>query len=309
VIGREGPGGALAETPALEVRGVTKSYGDFVLDDVSLTLPRGYIMGLVGPNGAGKSTLVRLILGVARRDGGEIRVLGMDPRDHEVAVRSRVGFVHEDPSFYDGLPVDRCARLLGSFYARWDHDRFRGLAADFELPLGKRVGALSRGMRTRFALTLALAHRPDLLVLDEPTSGLDPVFRRELLDRLSMVLSDGGTSILFSTHITSDLDRVADHITFLRRGRVVFSGRRDEVLEPWALVKGERGVLDAETLTLFRGLVESDYGFTGLTDDPAAARARLAGASIIIERATLEDVVFYTGRSGRGGMELRARRD
>ncbi len=306
---RDAPDGPRVQPAALELRGVTKSYGDFVLDDVSLTLPRGYIMGLVGPNGAGKTTLVRLILGLARRDRGDLRVFGLDPLAQPVAVRSRIGFVHEDQRFYDGLAVDSCARVLGRFYAHWDHDRFRHLAADFDLPLRKRVGALSRGMRTRFALALALAHRPDLLVLDEPTAGLDPVFRRELLDRLALVMDEDGTSILLSTHITSDLDRVADHITFLRRGRVVFSGRRDEVLEPWTLVKGGLELLDAETRTLFKGVVESDYGFVGLTDDPAAARRRLAGAAIVIERATLEDIVFYTGRSGRGGMELRARRD
>jgi ABC-2 type transport system ATP-binding protein len=288
----------------LELRGVTKSYEGFTLENVSFTLPRGYIMGLVGPNGAGKTTLVRLILNLVQADAGEIRVFGANPGSNEAAVRSRIGFVHENPAFYDALPVARAAAVMGSFYATWDDARFRALCAEFELPLHRPVRSLSRGMRTRFALAVALAHRAELLLLDEPTSGLDPVFRRDLLDRLAGVIEDGEASILFSTHITSDLDRIADYVTFLQRGRLVFSAARDEVLERWALVKGDTDLLDEGIRTLFSGMVTGEYGFIGLTDDPAAVRGRLAGASIVIEKATLEDIVFYTGRTGRGGVDL-----
>jgi ABC-2 type transport system ATP-binding protein len=288
----------------LELRGVTKSFEGFTLDDVSFSLPRGYVMGLVGPNGAGKTTLVRLILNLARPDAGEIRVFGLDPADAEADVRSRIGFVHENPSFYDALPVERAAAVMGSFYATWDDARFRALGAEFELPLRRPVRSLSRGMRTRFALAVALSHGAELLLLDEPTSGLDPVFRRELLDRLAGVIEDGEASILFSTHITSDLDRIADYVTFLQRGRVVFSATREEVLERWALVKGGTEVLDGETRKLFHGLVTGEFGFVGLTDDPEGVQDRLAGAPLVVEKATLEDIVFYTGRTGRGGMDL-----
>lgn len=295
--------------PILELRGVTKAYDGFALRDVSLSLPRGYIMGLIGRNGAGKSTLVRTILNLVRVDAGEVRVFGLDPRTHEVAVRSRIGFVHESPAFYDALSVERSASVVGAFYPTWDDARFRTLAGDFDLPLHRRVGNLSHGMRTRFALAVALAHRAELLVLDEPTSGLDPVFRRDLLDRLSEVIGDGETSILFSTHITSDLDRIADYITFLRRGRVVFSSARDEVLGRWVLVKGGRELLDDETRRLFRGIETSAFGFIGLTDDEGAARARLVDGPIVVEQATLEDILFYTGRTGREGVDLHAPRN
>lgn len=288
----------------LELRGVTKSFEGFTLDDVSFSLPRGYIMGLVGPNGAGKTTLVRLILNLARPDAGEIRVFGLDPAVAEADVRSRIGFVHENPSFYDALPVERAGAVMGSFYCTWDDARFRALSAEFELPLRRPVRSLSRGMRTRFALAVALSHGAELLLLDEPTSGLDPVFRRELLDRLAGVIEDGEASILFSTHITSDLDRIADYVTFLQRGRMVFSATREEVLARWALVKGGAEVLDGETRKLFRGLVTGEFGFVGLTDDPEGVQDRLAGAPLVVEKATLEDIVFYTGRTGRGGMDL-----
>ncbi len=284
--------------PILDVRRVTKSYGDFTLADVSFALPRGYIMGLVGPNGAGKTTLVRLILGLLRPDGGDVRVFGLDARRDGVAVRSRIGFVHEVPHFHDHLSVDRAAAVVAAFYPTWDRDEFARLVAAFGLPRGQRLRSLSRGMRRRFALAVALAPRAELLVLDEPTSGLDPVFRRELLDRLSAYIGGGTTSVLFSTHITADLERTADYITFLHKGRVVVSSTRDEIRERWALVKGDPAWLDEAGRRRLHGVTISSVGFTALTDDPAWARACF-GETALIEPATLDDVMFHTTRKAR----------
>jgi ABC-2 type transport system ATP-binding protein len=288
---------------------VTKAYEGFALRDVSFSLPRGYIMGLIGHNGAGKTTLLRLILNLVSPDAGEIRVFGKDHRREEVAVRSRIGFVHENPTFYGSLSVEKAAAVIGPFYPTWDETTFRSLASEFELPLNKKLKALSQGMRTRFALSVALAHGAELLLLDEPSSGLDPVFRRGLLDRLSGIIAGGEASVLFSTHITSDLDRIADFVTFLQRGRMVFSTTQEEILERWALVKGGLDLLDADTRRLFSGIVTSEFGFVGLTEDVAEARARMSGAAVIVEPATLEDVVFYTGRTGQGGLELHGDKD
>jgi ABC-2 type transport system ATP-binding protein len=291
--------------PILEVRGVRKAYEGFLLKDVSFSLPRGYIMGLIGPNGAGKTTLLKMILDLVRPDAGEIRVFGTDANRGGEAVRTRVAFVHEEPSFYGALPAERVAEIFRIFYPTWDAEAFRGLAKEFGVPLGKRLKTLSQGMRTRFALCAALAHQAELLLLDEPSSGLDPAFRRELLDRLSGVIEGGQASVLFSTHITSDLDRVADYITFLRDGCLQFTLTREEVLERYALVKGDPGILTEEVRALFSGLVVGDFGFVALTDDVGATREALGGESVVVDRATLEDVVFYTGRKGKGGMRFR----
>jgi ABC-2 type transport system ATP-binding protein len=292
------------DEPVLELTGVVRAYEGFALKDVSFSLPRGYVMGLVGPNGAGKTTLIRLALGLERAQAGEIRVFGLDPLRHEVEVRSRIGFVHETAALYDGLSVERAGVVIGRFYAGWDDACFCELMAAFELPPRRRIGTLSHGMRTRFALATALAHDAELLVLDEPTSGLDPVFRRELLDRLSALVAEREISILFSTHITSDLDRTADYLTFLRRGSVVFSTTRDRVLEQWAVVKGGPDLLNDETRPLFRGWESGELGVTALTDDPDAVRARLSATAIVVERATLEDIVYLTGRTGPAGVDL-----
>ena len=282
--------------PLLEVRGLVKRYGLFALGAVSLSLPRGYIMGLVGPNGAGKTTLIKLVLGLVRRDAGTIRIFGRENLEDAAAIRSRIGFVHEVPAFYNHLRLRTVASIVSAFYARWDQPLFLRLAADFELPLSKRVYALSRGTKTKFALVLAMAHHAELLLLDEPSTGLDPVFRRELLEQLSAYIGDGTASVLFSTHITADLERVADFITLLDDGKVVFSETRDAVLERWALVRGGVELLEGEAARLFTGVEASGVGFSALTDDVRAARRMCADGQLVIERPSLEDIMFHLTR-------------
>ena len=280
----------------LELRGVSKRYSGFALEDVSFSLPPGVIMGLIGPNGAGKTTIVKLILDLVRPDAGELRVFGMDATRDGPAIRSRIGFVHEVPTFYQHLSLRALSSLLAPFYPRWDQARFERLLDEFDLPPRKRFGRLSRGMRTKGALALALAHHADLLVLDEPTSGLDPVFRRELLERLSACIGDGATSVLFSTHLTGDLERIADYVTFVDSGRLVLSRTRDDVLDTWAIVRGGLDLLDDGTRAWLKGFEAGPHGFVGLTDDAAEARRRFAGKDAIVERPTLEDICIYARR-------------
>jgi len=277
----------------LEVRDLEKRYPGFALDRVSFSVPRGYIMGLVGPNGAGKTTTLKAILGLIRRDGGTIRVAGIDPEVDGRAARSRLGFLHDEPRLPRHLTLCAIARLVSGFYSAWNDVAFGRLASAFGLPLGKRYGTLSRGTRTKFALALALCHDAELVVLDEPTSGLDPVFRRELLDLLTEILRGGRASILFSTHITADLDRIADYVTLLQRGRVVFSSSKDEILDRWGLVRGGLDLLDGLPEGFFRGVRRSAHGFEAITDDAISARARF-GQEAVVERPTLDDVVLLT---------------
>jgi ABC-2 type transport system ATP-binding protein len=280
---------------ALEVRGLTKNYNGFRLTDVSFSLPSGYVMGLIGPNGAGKTTVIKLILNLLRRDGGEIRVFGLDNLAREVGVKSRIGFVHDTPYFYERLRLTTIKGTVAPFYRDWDEPLFRRLLREFDLPPRRTLARLSRGMKMKFALALALSHKADLILLDEPTSGLDPVFRRELLARLRDLMQDEKKSVLFSTHITSDLERIADYITFLHRGRVVFSASRDEVLDRWAVVNGGRDLLTAKVRPFFQGIRETEFGFEGLTSDRAEARRRF-GDRAVVEPASLEDIMFYLTR-------------
>jgi ABC-2 type transport system ATP-binding protein len=281
---------------ALAFTGISKKYEGFALRDISFSVPRGYIVGLVGPNGAGKTTLIRLALGLAAADGGSVQVLGENPRLSGASVRSRIGFVHEAPSFYDYLSVERVAAIVAPFYPSWDQPLFSRLIAEFSLPPRKAVSSLSRGTRTKFAIALALAHRAELLLLDEPTIGLDPVFRDELLDRLSALIGDGRTSVLFSTQIVGDLERIADFIVFIRDGRLLFCGPKDDILDHWAVVRADTD-LSAELAALEpRGLVTTRRGVEALLEDIEDARRRF-GNRALVEKATLEDV-FLLCREG-----------
>jgi ABC-2 type transport system ATP-binding protein len=281
---------------ALEITGLCKNYGAFALKNVSFSLSAGYIMGLVGQNGAGKTTLIKLILNLLIRDAGEIRIFGLDQISHEIEVRARIGFVHEVPSYYGYLTLEKMKSLISPFRRRWDEPLFQQLSREFELPLDRKIGALSRGMTMKFSLALALSHDADLLVLDEPTTGLDPVFRRELLERLSALIQDEGKAVLFSTQITTDLDRIADYITYIRNGELLFSSTREEISERWAIVRGDSALLDAETRTLFHGVLIGEAGFRALTADAAQARRRFEGKAVVIEKASLDDMMFHLNR-------------
>ncbi len=215
----------------LALDNVCKSYSGFDLRNVSFELPRGYIMGFVGPNGAGKTTTIRLIMDLARPDSGRITVLGRQMAANQIELKRRIGYVPENHEFYSDMTVAWTAQFVGRHYPTWNEGRFRDLLRRYDVDPRKKVGALSKGTRAKLAMALALAHHPELLILDEPTSGLDPVVRRELLSDLLEFVADGDRSVLFSTHITSDLERVADYVTFIVNGQVVASDEREAMLE------------------------------------------------------------------------------
>ena len=219
------------DTMALAVTGVTKHYDSgFVLDDVTFDLPKGYIMGLIGPNGAGKSTLIKLILNMIRRDHGSIQVLGLDNIIDEEAVKERLGIVFDSSYLYEQWKVSKVERIVAPLYPAWNGERYRRYLDDFGLGGAqngkKKIKDLSRGMQMKLMLAIALSHDAKLLILDEPTSGLDVLARDELMDMLHAYIEDGEHSVLFSTHITVDLERAADFIAYITGGSSTTPGRR-----------------------------------------------------------------------------------
>ena len=216
---------------ALEVRGLRKNYADFELKDVSFALPEGSIMGFVGQNGAGKTTTIKLIFNMIGRDGGEIKVLGLDNLRDELAIKQDLAAVFDEVFFVDSWRVSEVEKVVSGFYQNWSSSQYQGYLKEFDLAPGKKIKELSRGMKMKLMLSVAMSHGARLLVLDEPTSGLDPVARDELLDILLDYISDGKKSVFFSTHITSDLDRIADYVTLIDYGRIFYAGKKDELLE------------------------------------------------------------------------------
>ena len=279
-------------TNTIEITNLTKDYGDFRLRDVSFNLEPGYIMGLIGPNGAGKTTIIKLMMNLLIRDGGDIKLFGMDILENEIEVKSRIGFVYDTPNFYDHLNLRQIKNIIKPFYKDWDDNIFRKLLQKIELPLNKTLKKFSHGMVMKAAIALALAHNADLIIMDEPTSGLDPVFRRELLSLLYELLQNEKKSILFSTHITSDIERIADYITFIQKGEVKFSKRKDDVTENYKVVKGPNELINLENSKLFKGVRKTEFGFEALTDDESAVRQKFTN-SLVIEKASLEDILYY----------------
>jgi ABC-2 type transport system ATP-binding protein len=283
---------------AIELRNVTKGYPLFKVDNISTDVKQGFITGLIGPNGAGKSTLIRMITGLIHPDRGTVRTLGSENPSGDVAIKQRLGIVSDECFYYEHLTIREMSRLIAPFYSRWDHALFKSYLEQFELSPKKKIQDLSKGMKIKFSLAVALSHDADLLVMDEPTSGLDPVFRRELLDLLASMIQDETKSIIFSTHITTDLERIADYIAFVNQGKLIFNEAKDDVLERYIIVKGDMDLLDADTRRQFIGIRETSIGFEALSDNKAEAQ-RMFGSEALMHRPALEDLIYFTAKGGR----------
>src|SRR5215470_3437036 len=218
--------------PVIEIRRLTRQFGRTkALDDVSLVIPRGGVFGLIGGNGAGKTTLIKHILGLLRAQTGGVRVFGLDPVQNPVGTLGRIGYLSEDRDLPDWMTVRELIRYTQPFYATWDAAFAEELREMFDLDPDARIKALSRGQRARAGLLVALAHRPELLLLDEPSSGLDPVVRRDILGAIIRTIADEGRTVLFSSHLLDEVERVADQVTIIHRGRLILTATMDDIKE------------------------------------------------------------------------------
>ncbi len=221
----------------IEVKNITRTYPQFSLKNVTFSVPCGSVVGFIGENGAGKSTTIRAILGLLKKGEGSITVLGENADELSPATKEKIGVVFDGLSFPENLTVKQLDKVMGGIYKTWDSDRFFGYMAKFELPLGKTFKSFSRGMVMRLSIAAALSHDTQLLILDEPTSGLDPVMRSEILDIFLEFMQDESHSILISTHITSDLEHIADYICFIHKGEIMFTEERNEMMERHRILK------------------------------------------------------------------------
>ena len=281
--------------PVLEVKGLTKEFRDFRLNSIDITLERGYIMGFIGPNGAGKSTTIKLLLNLLKKDGGDIRIFGLDPVKHENEIKNKIGFVFDENYYYEDLTIGEMKSIVAPFYKAWDNGVFARYLKNFGLPPKKKIKELSKGMKMKFSLAMALSHGCELLLMDEPTSGLDPIVRSELLDILSYLIQDENMGIFFSTHVTSDLDKIADYITFIHNGEIVLSASKDDIFENYGLVKGKKELLNSDTRKYFIGIRENSFGFEGLVSDKQKFR-RLFKEQVLFDRPSIEDIMLYFTR-------------
>ncbi|MBD5469290.1 MAG: ABC transporter ATP-binding protein [Lachnospiraceae bacterium] len=278
----------------LEIKNLHKRYKDFELDHISFRLPKGFIMGLVGKNGAGKSTTIKSIMNMLDFQG-EIRIDGQDNILCEQQVKQMVGIVVDQPFFPVIFTLEQVEKYCGSFYVNWDKDNYDKLLRQFGLNPKKKVSELSRGMGVKLQLAVALSHKAELLVLDEPTSGLDPVARDECMDILMEYIQNGDHSVLFSTHISTDLEKIADYITILSGGKLFYTGEKDVLMEKYVILKGDQRKVSGELEENLIGARRYGDSFEAML--PREQYALCDGCPFQTENAKIDDILIYAERS------------
>ena len=279
---------------AIEIKGLCKSYKDFKLDNVSLSLPEGCIMGLVGENGAGKSTTIKLIMDAVRADAGQVSVMGVDNRSREFGdLKEDIGVVLDEAYFPEVLNAKNVNSVMKNTYKRWDEKKYFEFLEKFSLPLKKEFKDYSRGMKMKLAIAVALSHEPKLLILDEATSGLDPMIRDEILDIFNDFTREETHSVLLSSHIVSDLEKICDYIAFIHRGRLVFCKEKDRLLEEYGIVRLTKADFEALPAEAVMGKKVSGFGVEALV-----RRDAVSGA-FPVERAGVEDIILFIAKEDR----------
>jgi ABC-2 type transport system ATP-binding protein len=280
---------------AIEIKNLTKRYDGFTLDNISFSVPKGSIMGFIGQNGAGKSTTINTILNIIKADSGEIRVFGKDTRIADVQIKQDIAAVFDELPFHEQLNAKALDKILRRVFKRWNSEVFFRYLERFQLPVKKKFGQFSKGMKMKLQIAAALSHDAKLLIMDEATTGLDPVVRNEILDIFLEFLQNEDHSILMSSHITSDLEKIADSVTFIDKGRLLLTGYKDDILESHGVIKcskedyeniGEGDIISARI---------SDFGVEAMVSDKKAVSRKYSG--LVIDPTTLEEIMlFYVNR-------------
>lgn len=286
-------------TDALQITGLSKSFCDFTLENISFSIPEGAVMGLIGPNGSGKTTTIKLILNLMRKQSGSVTVLGMDHLKDEQAFKEQTGVVFDSHFFVDDWKMSDVEKAVGMFYKTWDSNLYYRYLEQFQIGRTKRVRELSKGMQMKLMLACALSHRARLLILDEPTSGLDPVSRDELLDILLEYTQDKSHTVLFSTHITPDLSKIADYITFINKGRLLYTGKTKRFTEMYYIISGRTLKLSPWLQKNAQSIRRYHDCFEALVLKEQAELPpgnELTGCQL--RAATIDDIIVFTNKGG-----------
>jgi ABC-2 type transport system ATP-binding protein len=278
---------------ALDVKNLNKKYKNFQLKDVSIQLEKGFIMGFIGANGAGKTTTLKSILNMVHIDSGEISILGKNFVEHEIQLKQEIGYAFGGVDYYSRNKIKTLTNVIKKFYNNWDEETYFNYLKKFKLDENKKIVELSAGMRVKYNLALALSHGAKLLILDEPTSGLDPVARDNLLEIFQELVEEGEISIIFSTHITSDLEKCADYITYINDGQIINSSEKEEFINTYRLLNGKESQLGKVKDKLI-SYKQNSFGFTGLIH----SKDFDASSDIKATLPNLEEIMIYFSKKG-----------
>ena len=275
----------------LQIQNLAKNYPSFSLGPLSLSLPKGTIMGIIGENGAGKTTIIKSILNIIHSEQGTIEVFGMDHKQSEKLIKEQVGVVLDESHFHDFLTTAEIGSFMSSIYKNWNAEKFQSYLTQFQLPAKKTIKTFSRGMKMKLSIAVALAHEPKLLILDEPTSGLDPVVREEILGIFMDFIQDEEHSIFFSSHITSDIEKIADYVTLLHKGKILLSASKDDILTKYGIIKLPAKEFSLIDRASYIGYHQTQFGYELLVKDRLAWKRQRPGD--IIEQPHLDDILIY----------------
>ena len=279
----------------IELKNVKKDYGDFVLDNISFSVPTGSVCGFIGQNGAGKTTTIQIILDAIKRDGGEVYVFGKNIDESMAELKEDIGVVFDEMGFHDFLTPKQINTVMKNIYKNWDEDAFFGYLKKFSLPVKKECGKFSRGMRMKLQIATAMSHKAKLLIMDEPTSGLDPIVRNEIIQIFREFVIEEDHSILLSSHITTDLEKIADSVTFIDKGNILLSGNKDEIVESHGVIKctnSQYKDIDPNDIISAR---LTDFGAEVMINNRQKSGKKYSG--LTIDNTTLEEIMlFYVRR-------------
>jgi ABC-2 type transport system ATP-binding protein len=279
---------------AIEIENMSKQFAGFTLDKVSFNVPSGSIMGFVGENGAGKTTTIKAILDLIHPDDGSIRILGNSSKDLPRDIKAQIGVVFEGSNLHDNFTTDNINKIMMNIYPNWDQSVFFDYMNRFKLPKGKKIKDFSRGMKMKLSISVALSHNSKLLILDEATSGLDPMIREEILDIFMDFIQDEGHTILLSTHIISDIEKIADYVTFIHEGKIVFSENKDELIYRHGIIRCRKDDIQQIDRSYIVGIRENNYGAEVMIKDVDIFKRRYR--ELIPEKATIEEIMLFISR-------------
>lgn len=278
----------------IEIEGLTKRYDGFTLDHISFSVQRGTIMGFIGQNGAGKSTTIKALLNVIDKDEGSIKLLGLDYLEHERFIKENIAVIFDEMPFHEVFTAKQLNILMKGLYQKWDEDIYFSYLNRFQLPVKKKIGRFSKGMKMKLQIATALSHHAKLIIMDEATTGLDPVVRNEILDIFREYMKDGENSILMSSHIISDLDKIADSVTFIDKGKLLLSGFKDEILDNHGIIKCSKEDYESLDKNHIISARIGEYATEVLVNDKQAYQMY---PNLLIEKTDLEDIMlFYVNR-------------
>ena len=282
---------------AIEIRNLTKRYDGFTLDNVSFAVPKGCIMGFIGQNGAGKTTTIRALLNIIKTDGGTIRMLGLDHIKDEYAVKKQIAAVFDELPFHESFNANHVNTMFKGLYGNWNEEAFFAYLDRFCLPRKKKIAKFSKGMKMKLQIATALSHGAKLLIMDEATTGLDPVVRNEILDIFREFIQDEDHSVLMSSHITSDLEKIADCVTFIDKGKILLTGYKDDILERHAVMKCTKADLEAIPAADYISARVNDFGAELMVVDLDAARRQYP--EFTFDHTTLEEIMLFYVNQGK----------